>query len=205
MRTLITGGSGLLGTEIQKHLSVYAPPHREFDITKFIPPSEIFELVIHSAAYTDVVAAEKKRDECYLINVQGTINMLNAFVDTPFVYISSEYANNPVNYYSETKKIAEIEVQKRKGPYLIIRTLFKPNPFPFPKAFTDQYTQGDYIDIIGPMIIKEILSWDKKSQKLLYIGTGRKTIYNLAKRTRPDILPISIKEITTVTLPSDYE
>lgn len=205
MNILLTGGSGLLGTEIQKHLTLYAPSHKQLDINKPITLSKKIDLVIHAAAYTDVVKAEKEKDHCYLVNVTGTINLLKAFADIPFVYISSEYANEPTNYYAQTKKLAEIEVKKRKKPYLIIRTLFKPDPFPFPRAFIDQYTQGDYVNIITPIIIKEILSWDKKSQKLIYVGTGRKTIYDLAKRTRPNVLPISIKEITTVNLPGDYE
>jgi len=205
MKILLTGGSGLLGTEIQKYLSLYAPSHKQLDITKPIMLSKKNDLIIHAAAYTDVVKAEKERSQCYLVNVTGTINLLKAFADTPFVYISSEYAKNPTNYYAQTKKLAEIEIKKRKAPYLIIRTLFKPNPFPFPKAFVDQYTQGDYVNIITPMVIKEILLWDKKSQKLIYVGTGRKTIYDLAKKTRQNVLPMSIREITNVNLPGDYE
>lgn len=204
MKILFIGGSGLLGTEIQKYLSLYAPSHKQLDIVKQITLSEKFDLIIHAAAYTDVVKAEKEKNQCYLVNVTGTINLLKAFIDTPFVYISSEYAKKPANYYAQTKKLAEIEVKKRKAPYLIIRTLFKPNPFPFPKAFIDQYTQGDYVHIIAPLIAKEIEKWDKKTSKTVYVGTGRKTVYNLAKRTRPDVLPISINEITTVKIPSDY-
>lgn len=204
MKILLTGGSGLLGTEIQKHLSVDAPSHKIMDVSSPITLSEKYDLVVHAAAYTDVVKAEKEKDECYKINVLGTVNMLNAFKDTPFVYVSSEYAKNPVNYYAETKRLAEIEVKKRKNPYLIIRTLFKPNPFPHRKAFFDQYTKGDYVDVITPLLIEAIKSWDRASKKLIYIGTGRKTIFELAKRTRSEVKPMSIKEITSVNIPTDY-
>jgi dTDP-4-dehydrorhamnose reductase len=205
MKILLTGGSGLLGTELKKFINVVAPTHAEMDITKPIHHIETFDLIIHGAAYTNVIKAEKEeKDECYKANVVGTINLLEAFKDIPFVYISSEYAKKPVNYYAKTKQLAEEEVVKRADKYLIIRTLFKPTPFPFPKAFNDQYTEGDYVDIITPLIIKAIESWDKKSKKMIYVGTGRKTIFELAKRTRPDVKPMSIKEITTVTLPADY-
>jgi dTDP-4-dehydrorhamnose reductase len=204
MKILMTGGSGLLGQELQKYLKCDSPTHLMMDITKHIKKLGNYEMIIHCAAYTDVTGAEKEKKQCYLVNVTGTINLLNASTDIPFVYISSEYANKPTNYYAQTKKLAELEVEKRKTPYLIIRTLFKPTPFPFPKAFIDQYTQGDYVDIIAPLIAKEIGQWDRKTSKTLYVGTGRKTIYDLAKRTRQNVIPFSIKEVTTVRLPSDF-
>lgn len=205
MKILLTGGSGLLGTELKKYLKVIAPTHTEMDITKPIHSKNNYDLIIHGAAYTNVVKAEKEdREACYAANVTGTINLLHAFKNIPFVYISSEYAKDPVNYYAETKQLAEEEVIKRASHYLIVRTLFKPTPFPFPRAFSDQYTEGDYVDVITPLLVKTIESWDKKTNKLIYVGTGRKTIFELAKRTRPDVEPMSIKEITAVTLPADY-
>lgn len=204
MKILLTGGSGLLGEEIQKYLKVIAPSHSILDITRPITASDEYDLIIHAAAYTDVVRAETNQKDCYTTNITGTIHLLDAFPTTPFVYISSEYAKNPVNYYAQTKYLAEMEVKKRSVPSFIIRTLFKPNPFPFPKAFSDQYTQGDYVDVITPLILKAIHKWDKKTSRLIYIGTGRKTIYELAKRTRTDVKPISIRSITSVTLPPDY-
>lgn len=204
MKILFTGGSGLFGTELQKHLTVIAPSHQKLDITKPITKKQDIDLIIHAAAYTDVVKAETDQEKCFLVNVTGTINLCDAYSDIPFVYISSEYAKNPTNYYARTKQLAEQEVEKRTKHHLIIRTLFKPNPFPFPRAFVDQYTEGDYVDVITPLIIKAIQSWDKKTSKMIYIGTGRKTIFELAKRSRPDVEKMSIKEITAVTLPADY-
>ncbi len=204
MKILLTGGSGLLGTELQKYMTVVAPSHKDLDITKPIQHKKPFDLIIHAAAYTDVVKAEKEQEACFATNVTGTINLCEAYPDTPFVYISSEYAKDPVNYYAKTKQLAEEEVKKREKKYLIIRTLFKPSPFPFPRAFIDQYTEGDYADIIIPLVVNAIQEWNKKTSKLIYIGTGRKTIFELAKRTRPDVKTMSIKEITAVKLPADY-
>lgn len=162
-----------------------------------------YDLVVHCAAYTAVQRAETDRWECFDTNVNGTLNLLETFKNVPFVYISSEYANKPVNFYSLTKWFAE-ELVKQHKDFLIIRTLFKPNPWPFEKAFTDQHTQGDYVDVIAPMIDKEIEKWSRKGKRMVYIGTGRKTIYELAKRTKPDVIPNSIKEMP-VTIPGDYK
>ena len=202
MKILLTGGSGLLGKELQKHLEVDAPSHNKFDILN--PPKlEGYDLIINAAAYTNVEKAEKERQECFDVNVLGTLRMSDIYDDVPLVYISTEYAHNPVNWYSRTKQIAESIAMDHPAGCLAIRTLFKPNPWPFEKAYIDQWTLGSYVDIIASLIAKEITEWDKKS-KLIYVGHGgRKTMYDLARETRPDVKPNSIKE-SKVKLPSDY-
>ncbi len=52
------------------------------------------------------------------------------------------------------------------------------------------------------MIAKEIL---KGTTGLKYIGTGRKTMFELARRTKPDIKGISVDDIKGVKLPYDYQ
>lgn len=204
-KVLLTGGSGLLGTELQKlmknlPLDVYAPSHKELDITKADSFKYKCDIVIHSAAYTDVPRAEVEHEDCFRINTLGTFDLVKNFQDAYFVYISSEYAKNPVNFYSYTKKWGEDLVATHPN-HLIIRTLFKPNPFPFEKAFVDQWTCGDYVDVIAPMIMKQIMNWNTG---LVMIGTGRKTIYQLALKTRSDVGMISVDDIKGVTLPKDY-
>ncbi len=203
MKILLTGASGLLG----RHLNIEAdtPTHQEMDITNsslnWIQNN--YDLIVHCAAYTNVQGAEFNKKECFDVNVTGTLNLLVAYPDTPMIYISSEYANKPVNFYSWTKKWAE-ELVRLQPNYMIIRTLFKPTPWPFEKAFTDMYTQGDYVDVIAPLIDKEIKNWNGKGKSFIYIGTGRKTIYDLAKRTKPNVLPNSIKDMK-VPVPYDYQ
>ena len=196
----MTGGSGLLGQEIQKHIGVFAPSSKEFNILYPHNIDREYDVVIHSAAYTDVTKAETDRKTCFDVNVNGTINMLKLFPEAYFVYISTEYCNNPVNFYSYTKLWGEDLVKKHKN-HLIIRTLFKPNPFPYEYAFIDQYTQGDYVDVIAPMIVKEIILG---SQGTITLGTGRKNMFELARRTRPDIKGIMVDDIKGVKLPKDY-
>jgi dTDP-4-dehydrorhamnose reductase len=202
---LLTGGSGRLGTELRKHFDLlYAPRSSEFDITKELPDRK-FDLIIHAAAYTDVANAEGEgRNECQKINIEGTLNLLKKYSDTPFVFISSEYAIKPVNLYSATKTVGELLTYAYAKSHLIIRTLFKPRPYPFNVAFSDQYTRGDYIDIIGRLIAEEIKNWDKETAKTVHVGTKRKTMYQLAKQTRPDVIKNSIKDVKGVVIPADY-
>src|SRR5947207_1356907 len=102
MKILMTGGSGLLGQYlipiIKKQsgdgnmfpiIEVDTPTHEELDITGTIVPQD-YDLVIHTAAYTNVTKAEIERQKCFDVNVVGTKNLAEAYKEIPFVYISSE-------------------------------------------------------------------------------------------------------------------
>jgi len=201
MKILLTGGSGLLGQYLK--MEAWRPTHQELDITKELPFVDL-DLIVHCAAYTDVQGAETKKDECFDVNVQGVLNLIKAYPGTPLVYISTEYAKCPVNFYSMTKRLAEDVIRAKCESYLIIRTLFKPKPWAYPKAFEDQFTLGGYIDEVAPRIEQAINEWDRKPS-LIYVGDGRgrKTMFELAQRTKPNVIPNSIKEMK-VPIPNDY-
>jgi dTDP-4-dehydrorhamnose reductase len=190
MTPLLTGGSGRLGTELKKLRDFYAPTRNLLDITT----ANIFpytDLVVHCAAYTDVDKAEDDADECIETNVGGTLNLALAYPGVPFVLISSEHAPHAINIYGASKYASEEVVKRICRRYLIIRTLFKPTPWPFDNAWDDQITQGDYTPVIAKKILKAIDNWDKETCKTILVGTGRKSIYDLAKQTRPDVEPSS--------------
>lgn len=193
---LLTGSNGKLGTELKKHLDVIS---FKYDITKPFYTDDC-GMIVHAAAYTETSEAETNAWKCFDVNVIGTQNLVNAYFDVPFVYISSEYAKNPLGVYAMSKAMGE-SVVKAHPHHLIIRTLFKPTPYPYEYAYEDQFTQGDYVDVIGKLIADEIKSWDGTS-KTIYVGTGRKTMLELAKRTRPDVKP---NRITNPIIPHDYE
>lgn len=201
---LVTGGSGRLGTELQKHLAGgFYPPHGALDITdKYNKPYGHIDAVVHLAAYTNVDKAEKEPQKCFDVNVIGTYNMLVAYQNKPFVFISTEHVNAEGVYF-QSKLIGEMLVRNLASQYLIIRTLFKPNPYPWDNAWIDQMTQGDYVDVIATLIAKEVTDWKGKS-KCVYVGTGRKSIYELAVRTNPDVRPSSVKDVDGLKRPVDY-
>jgi len=202
MKTLLTGGSGMLGTEMKKYLDFYAPPKSKMDITKPKTLKGNYDVVIHCSAYTNVPQAEIEKDKCFAINVTGTYNMVKAFPKAYFVYISTEHVYpEPLNFYCNTKLWGEEMVKSYHDNFLIIRTLFKKNPFKYEYAFFDQITGGDYVDVITPIIVKEIL---KQRRGTINIGTGSKTMLELARRTKPDIKANSVDDIKNVKLPKDY-
>ncbi len=209
-RILITGGTGKLATELKKYLPGDYLSKEELDFTKSITLDTKYDLIVHMGAYTNVKLAESEgKEECFLVNTYGTFNLVQHYKDTPFIFISTEYAHNPIGVYALTKKLGE-EIAKTHPKHIIIRTLFKPNPFPFPKAYIDQYTQGDYVNVIAELLAKRITDWDKQNsaKDIEYLGTGRKTMFELAKRTRPDVLPNSVEDYikeTGTPIPKDYE
>ncbi len=206
-RILVTGGTGRLAAELKKHLEGHYVGTKDFDFTKDIPKKE-YDLILHIGAYTDVRKAEfEDKEKCFMVNTYGTFNLTQHYKDTPFIYISTEFAEYPYCVYALTKKLGE-EIVKTHPAHLILRTLFKPNPFPFAKAYIDQYTQGDYVDVIAELLAKRVIEWDRKTCSLEYLGTGRKTMFELAKRTRPDVEPNHVDDYVTETgvfIQKDYE
>jgi len=207
-RILITGGTGRLAFELKKHLEGEYVGIEHWDLREAIPVKD-YDLIVHMGAYTDVVKAESESRDCFMTNTFGTFNLLQNYANTPVIYISTEYARNPLGVYAKSKRWAEEIVKDHSAPYLILRTSFKPTPFPFPKAYIDQYTQGDSIDIIAEILAKRVKDWDRKTSLFEYLGTGRKTIYEMAIKTRPDVVGNSVDEynqkIGKNLIPYDYE
>lgn len=125
---LLTGGSGTLGTELQKYLDCMAPRSKELDIVTFskcdINPKtfankveefcdtcrvELLDIdtLIHCAAWTDVPGAEIDKGSAVFYNIIGTHNMARFARDMgwKFVYISTDYVYPGLsgNYAEESK------------------------------------------------------------------------------------------------------
>jgi len=91
------------------------------------------------------------------------------------------------NWYGYTKLLGDGYVQLKAKNYLIIRCSFKPNPFPYQKALVTQIGNFDYDDIIANLICNLI---SKNATGVYNVGTEPKTIYELAKRTNPNVIPM---------------
>ena len=136
----------------------------------------------------------------------GTLNLLQVCeqLNIKMVYISTDYVFsgdngpykttdpiNPINLYAITKACGELLVKTYKNS-LIIRTSFCQKEFPYDKAFIDQYTSRDYVDIIAPKILK----CSKSSVTgIVHVGTTRKTVYELAKTRKIDVGSIKRSEV----------
>ncbi len=147
MKVLVTGARGQLGTDLVDVLirenDVFGFSHQELDITK---PHKVLkivneikpDIVIHSAAYTDVDGCELNPEKAYRVNALGTKNVALACQESeiPLVYISTDYVFdgiksqpylesdvvNPINVYGKSKLEGEKFVQSLLKKFFIIRT-----------------------------------------------------------------------------------
>lgn len=202
---LLTGGSGLLGTQIRKLMpEVFAPSHEQMDIMAGrYGHEEIPSLIIHAAAYTNVNKAEEERDLSYQTNVMGTRNL--ASMNVPMLFISTDsvfdgvkgqYSEkdlpNPKNFYSLTKLLGEHEVEKG----VIVRCCPKTYPWAHDVACTDRWFSAEYVHQTAEKIVK-IADWmlqDKWLPRVIHIGSKRRTHFEMAQETRPDVRGIEIHE-----------
>lgn len=132
----VTGASGLVGSRIIELLSdsfEFIPISlRDMDITdkdsvNSYLKSVSFDLLLHLAAYTNVVGAETEKDKAYLINKTGTENLLDVvFAEKKqFIYISTDFVfdgttppyfetntPHPISTYGSSKYAGEQAVGK---------------------------------------------------------------------------------------------
>jgi dTDP-4-dehydrorhamnose reductase len=141
MKIFITGGSGLLGSKVaeiaqargDEVFSGYAhnlPEYgraAKFDLLDEMSISELIgkikpEVIIHSAALTDVDRCEREKELAYQMNVEGTRAIATAAENAGsfLIYISTDYvfdgnrgmyreddSTNPVSYYGYSKLLGE--------------------------------------------------------------------------------------------------
>ena len=215
MKSLITGGSGILGTELKKFFPDSLFPSRsELDITNheavfdYFSKNE-FDSIIHAAAMTSVRQCESEKKLSWGTNVVGTKNLVDAAIkfnpNSKFSYVSTACVfdghvgmykessiPNPENFYALTKLIGEQFVKNLKN-HIIIRTNFKgKQKWPYPKAFTDRFGTYLFADQVA-LGINDIIK--ENIQGVVHIvGKKKISMFELAQLTTPDIKPLTIDE-----------
>lgn len=147
MRILINGSSGMLGSDLVAACKcdheVTGTNTDIFDITdiertvNFVRVSRP-DVIIHSAAYTDVDGCESNIEKAFGVNAIGArniavaareVNASVAYISTDYVYDGTktapyfEYdAVNPLSIYGKSKLEGENFVRAFAGKYYIIRT-----------------------------------------------------------------------------------
>lgn len=161
MKILITGSNGLLGQKLTKLiqgdtgltliatargksvLPITRGTYHTLDITN---PSEVArvitetkpDVVINTAAMTNVDQCETDREGCWNANVTAVENLVAAcekqavhliHVSTDFIFdgshgpLDENEQPNPVNFYGESKLAAEERIMKSRLSWCILRTV----------------------------------------------------------------------------------
>lgn len=203
MKILITGGSGLLGTEIKKLDSkIIAPRHSEMDLTS---PDSIMavlkkyspDVVLHLAALNKPPEHEKNPEPGLTVNIIGTANLARICYKfgIKLVHASTDYVYNgkgphkedepllPPSRFAWSKLGAESAVRMLQN-YLIIRLDFGTIPYAWEKVYKDQYVSKLYVDEMAPLVLKATKS---KATGVMNLGGPRTLLEDYARRTKPDI------------------
>ncbi|HTH54470.1 MAG TPA: SDR family oxidoreductase [Cyclobacteriaceae bacterium] len=161
MRILVTGCNGLLGQKLVELISTQPDcyliataksklipelPQGEFhllDITKANEVDEVIskskpDVVINTAAMTQVDHCETEREKCWAANVDAVSYLVDSceknnvhliHVSTDFIFdgthgpLDETEKPNPLSYYGESKLAAEVAIQKSSIDWAILRTV----------------------------------------------------------------------------------
>jgi dTDP-4-dehydrorhamnose reductase len=164
-RVLITGAGGQLGRALQEAFAdddVVALQREDWDVSN--PPSDpvsegAFDLVLHTAAWTDVDGAETDPQAAAAVNVGGTANV--AALGAPLVVFSTDYVfdgrkrepyvesdgPNPGSAYGRSKLHAEAAAGS--GAWIVRSSwLFGPTGRNFVRTMLQLATERDEVAVV---------------------------------------------------------
>lgn len=220
MKVLITGSHGLLGMKLEEifrenDYNVYGIDilnqieknnYFSLDITqkenievlfKKVPP----DVVVHTAAYTNVDGCEKDKKSAFAVNVQGTRNLAGSAeeIGAKFVYVSTDYVFNgekgrykenddtdPIDYYGVTKLEGEKSVEKICTNFIIARTsvIYGSNKKNFVTWVVDMLKRGKKINIVTDQYVSPTLNIDLAEQLVALIDKDAAGVFHTAGRDR---------------------
>ena len=202
-KDIIVLGYGLLGKEILRQTNwdyINRKEHGiDFNKIDWYHRINSYGTIVNAIANTNTYSEEKEIH--WQTNYVGVMNLVDwcnennkkiVHISTDYIYSNSvsnaSEDDIPVSnktWYAYTKLLGDAYVQARAKDYLLIRTSFKPTPFPYIEAITTQVGNFDYVDKISWLIIKLI---NKNAVGVFNVGTYRKTIYDLAVQTNSKVI-----------------
>jgi dTDP-4-dehydrorhamnose reductase len=228
VRVLVTGSNGLLGTTVLERLLradgaaeplaasrgestnryLGAFPFWRLDVTDRAAVERVLDearpnAVVHTAAMTDVDDAERRRDEAWAINADGTANVARACAarGVHLVYLSTEYVfdgedgpyaedapTNPLGWYARTKRAGELAVAAAGGSWTVARSTvlygYAPHLRPnFVLWLLRQLRAGEVVPVVHDQVGSPTLA-DNLAEMVLALATSRaRGVYNTVGAT----------------------
>lgn len=237
MKLLITGSSGLLGSKLagvakDSHEIIlthgtkpFFPNSIKMDITDKNEVLRVIinskpDVVIHTAAETDVDKCEVDKEHAWKVNADGTKNIAEACgeMGAKPVYISTDYVFNgekglygeedeprPINHYGLTKLEGEKHITKIDG-HLIVRTSVLYGWHPWKKNFAtwvlDSLKQKKRITVVDDHYNSPTLADNLAGLLLEAIEKGLTGLYHTAGRERISRFKFALEIAKTFDLDS---
>jgi dTDP-4-dehydrorhamnose reductase len=233
---LITGSNGLLGQKLiytllkRNDIKIIATSigenrikHKEgytyvpLDITDKAQVNSVIEkykpdVIINTAAMTNVDACESKHNECTALNVNAVQYLIDAIgkSSTHFIHLStdfvfdgekgSEYVEtdtpNPLSYYAQSKYEAEKIIEKSNVKWAIVRTIIiygmvdnmsRSNIVLWAK---DALTKGQKINVVDDQFRSPTLAEDLADGCISIADKGATGIYHLSGSETMSVLDL---------------
>ena len=212
-RIVITGGEGRFARTLRNsnsNLNIFFPNKKKLNILSLKSIESYLKKVkpkylLHAAALSRPMSIhDKKISKSIDLNIIGTANVVKICekYKIKLIYFSTNYvypgrkgnyketdALLPINNYAWSKLGGESSVKLYKNS-LILRLCMCEKPFIHKYAFSDVKTNfmfhEDFIKILPKILNKK---------GILNIGGKLQTVYNFAKKTKPNVRKISGRKI----------
>ena len=204
-------GDGIIGSELKRQTGWESVTRRHdgFDVRiPFLYNRYLsgFDCIINCTGFIKDHSDKQNNLELNFKAVVDLVNYCNqhgkkyVHISTDIVYAGSVHSASeddvPIharNWYAYSKLLADGYVQAVCEDYLLIRTAFKPRPFPH-KVAVNKVGNFDYVDVITGLIVELI---EGGASGVYNVGTKLKTMLEHARETVPDI------ELNTDSSPVD--
>lgn len=205
MNKVLVLGDGMMGRKIVE-LTKWDYNSRKKDGIDFVNIDSYknllcgYDIIFNCIGHTDTY--DKDREIHWNVNYKGVVDLVDhcnmygyklVHISTDYIYSNSvslaTEEDIPVhckNWYAYTKLIADAYVQLKLKDYLLFRCSFKHYPWLYDNAITTQLGNFDFVEVIAKQMIQLI---EKQLCGVYNLGTEVKTIYDLAKRSNPNVIP----------------
>jgi dTDP-4-dehydrorhamnose reductase len=179
MKIVIIGAGGRLGAalmrEYQRKFEVVGLNHAQLDLSNRDQIRErvgtaTFDVLINTAAFTNVDLCETQREEAFSINAQapGVLAEICRDKDAKLIHFSTDYVfdgekrepyterdeANPISVYGESKRAGEENVLAVQGRHLVVRVswVFGPDRPSFIDGMIKRAQESEDVDAVADKI-----------------------------------------------------
>lgn len=205
-RILITGGTGMLGAALVREWTgraiLFPVSARHFDLRDAAAVGDAVrrlapDWILHTAAFTNVDAAETSIEEAIAVNDRGTAHVAVAAAarGASLVYVSTDYVFDgekrapyvesdpvaPLNVYGRTKLAGERHAEGVPG-HLVVRTqgLFGREGKSFVRSILDAAVAGRTISVVDDVTTGVTYADDLARAIRVLVESGATGLYHVA-------------------------